>query len=598
MISTERFTIIDLIGEGGMGRVYKVFDSNLGKVCALKICKHPRSETERLTTIRESSIWFQFRHFGNVIEVYEILNFGHEGIGILMEYVERGSLRNHIIAGNLSMRDKVLTLYDVACALNNCRNILPGFCHLDIKPENCLRTNFGLTKLTDFGIASCNRVNLSHETFSMPISNPASSIYYRSKLGALCIGTPLYMSPEQISGADSVGEKSDIYALGLLALELFHGHHPLTETNITDIKFIFNAHLRGMLMENAKKVLPRIIDKKPDILVTCLAPDPAERPSLSDLISFLSSAFDGPSGYKNMSLPKLPAPVEEAVRTARSLWNIGQVTDAILFLNRSLEMDPFQAESWFLLAKWTWILNLQPLYAAEAFSIEEKRERIEKIEKYIFDVCTYALRAFVLDRKYANADTEDGLLAGILIPQSTYQVFNKTTEIDDNYNKWLQRSIEEQSCWIRNQEIRIGEVEGASRCLCIRCGEIKMYQIMRCPRCGFLPLEVEDMYLTNILHISHINKLNGEQKVPYWIRMQHLRQLGDDLSHNIDTIKSDPNFSRNLQLFAQEGGAKLLDLVHNGPSAQDMKNVRQFVRHIRRKKITNKIKSILGLNKS
>jgi len=75
MVSSDRFSMMELIGEGGMGQVFKVFDNRLGKTCALKICKHSRNEAELQEAIRESAIWFNFRQFGHVVEVYEILKW-------------------------------------------------------------------------------------------------------------------------------------------------------------------------------------------------------------------------------------------------------------------------------------------------------------------------------------------------------------------------------------------------------------------------------------------------------------------------------------------------------------------------------------------
>ena len=608
MVSSDRFSMMELIGEGGMGQVFKVFDNRLGKTCALKICKHSRNEAELQEAIQESAIWFKFRQFGHVVEVYEILKFNSGKIGILMEYIENGSLRNHLHAGNLTTRDKVLALYDVSCALKNCLERLPGFCHLDIKPDNCLRTRYGLTKLTDFGLASSNRVDLSRETTSMTNQSFLNSIYFRTKLGAICVGTPLYMSPEQILGLDTVSEKSDVYALGVLALEILSGKHPLA--GLPDINSIFAAHLSGALRQYAQEVLPRVFVAHSTPLIKCLAVDPAKRPSVAEINSFLSANLnDQPGNYTRPDLPKLPDPVDETSRAARSLWNIGQAKEAMEYLRRNLEMDPFQADSWFLLAEWNWEHQIQPMMSDKKSSSEEGRKRCNAI---LEETCIYGLRALVLDRKYLDTNTKEGLLVGMLIPQQTYQLsqwdegFNKLTEnqlvkritqlMEEGYNKWVTNLVNKQSTWLKEQERRIAETEGKSRCLCVRCGEVKMYMTLRCPRCGFLPLELEDLYLTYLTNVVLISGFEGNQEVPYWIRMRHLRQMGNEIDKNIAAFKSEPEFPKGLEAFRRGDGAKLLDLVHHGPSAPEIKRIKKFVRHVGKQSIVDKVRSFFGLS--
>lgn len=604
MGSSDRFRMINLIGEGGMGQVYKVFDNYLAKTCALKQYKHSLSESEIKAAVRESAIWFNFRQFGQIVEVYEILRFESGKIGILMEYIEKGSLRNQLIAGNLSMKDKVLALYDVSCALMNCSERLPGFCHLDIKPENCLRTHYGLTKLTDFGLASANRVDLSKESTSLINQSFLNSIFFRSKFGAFCAGTPLYMSPEQIFGSNTVGEKSDVYALGVLALELLFGKHPLA--GLPDINSIFAAHLSGALGQFAQEVLPRFFVADSTPLIKCLAVDPTNRPSVAEINSFLSANLDDrPSSYMRRNLIKLPDPVDETSRTARSLWNIGQAENAMEYLRRNLEMDPFQADSWFLLAEWNWESKVQPML---------EKPFNDEFYSLLQETCIYGLRALVLDPKYSDTKTEEGQLVGMIIPQMTFQLsrrdesFNKLTKnklakkisqmMAEGYNKWANNLIDEQSIWLKEQERRIADIEGRSRCLCLRCGDVKMYIIMRCPRCGFLPLEIEDLYLTyltNVFLISGIRGHDGNKEVPYWIRMSYLRQMGSEIEKNIASFKREPGFPGGLEAFRKGDGAKLLDLMQNGPSAQEIKRIKKVVSHVRKPSIADKVKNFFGL---
>ena len=151
-IKDGRFEFLSTLGEGGMGKVYKVYDAESEKTCALKISKYFDEETHFEKTVSEATLWFKFRKFAQVVEVFEIIRFDKNIIGILMEYLEGGNLRA-LSNVKTSHNDKLLALFDSSSAIINCRSIVPGFAHLDLKPENCLRTNNGLTKLSDFGLS-------------------------------------------------------------------------------------------------------------------------------------------------------------------------------------------------------------------------------------------------------------------------------------------------------------------------------------------------------------------------------------------------------------------------------------------------------------
>jgi serine/threonine protein kinase len=243
MSINTRFEIDSLIGEGGMGEVYRVYDNDLKKICALKLSKYPDDENEFDQTINEATLWFKFRKFAHVVEVYEIIRLEDSRIGILMEYMDGGNLRT-LISNEVPLNDKLLALFDISSAIINCSSLMPGFSHLDLKPENCLRTEFGLTKLTDFGL-SCYVKSGVQKIFQNDQSVDSSlSLPIKTSHGIRCAGTPLYMAPEQIVGLETDQKKSDIYSFGILATEVLSGVHPLQ--NIDSLDEIFNAHIQGI----------------------------------------------------------------------------------------------------------------------------------------------------------------------------------------------------------------------------------------------------------------------------------------------------------------------------------------------------------------
>ncbi len=599
MFSNERFTDFQYIGEGGMGTVYKVFDHHLGKTCALKLYKHSLTEAETKVSMRESALWFTFRDYGHVVEVYEILEFEPGKVGILMEYIDQGNLRSQLNAGTLSIKDKILALFDISCALMSCLKTVPGFCHLDIKPQNCLRTRYGLTKLTDFGLALAKPVDLLEKSTSWAKQGTHKSMFVRSHDGAFCAGTPLYMSPEQIIGCKNPDERSDVYALGVMALELLSGKHPLAD--LPDVHSVFNAHLKGSLGRLAREFFPSIFALNSGILINSLDVDPGKRPTIAEINSFLfANLSDIPLGYLNRNLLKLPDPVDETLRTARSLWTLGRSEEAIKHLHRNLVMDPFQADSWYLLAQWNWTSKLQPMLA----------ERLDgNLDLLLQETCIYAIRALILDKKYSDPQTQEGLLVGVIIPQMAFQLTQRKGNHDkfrgkrkdninwEEYTKWVNNLVNEQSIWLKGQERRIEEVEGKSRCLCIRCGEVKMYIIMRCPRCGFLPTDIKSLYityLTNLLLKSGMRNSEGVGHVPYQIRMNYLRQMGKNIDNCVDAFINRSEFKNELRAFSKGMGAKLLDMLYNGPNLEEMKRLEDFHRHIKKRRFSDKVRNFFG----
>ncbi len=215
-IVADRYQVLEKLGEGGMGQVYLAEHVRMGRRCALKVI-NPRlvSDTGAIARFdREASSASRIAH-PNVAAVYD---FGEASDGVVylaMEYVAGESLKAILARdGPLSPRRAVRIAEQIADGLTAAHEL--GIVHRDLKPDNIMigtnRDGTDCVKVVDFGIAKV----LHHESERLTSTG-------------LAVGTPLYMSPEQLA-ADPVDERSDVYSLGLLIFEMLTGTLPFPTT--------------------------------------------------------------------------------------------------------------------------------------------------------------------------------------------------------------------------------------------------------------------------------------------------------------------------------------------------------------------------------
>jgi eukaryotic-like serine/threonine-protein kinase len=209
-----RYQIIEELGKGGMGRVYKAIDKKLGEEVALKIIM-PEIAAERKTLERfgnELKLARKIAH-KNVGRMYELME--EKGIHfITMEYVPGQDLKGLIRqTGQLTVRKAASIARQICEGLTQAHKL--GVIHRDLKPSNIMIDREGNARIMDFGIAR--------------------SLHSKSITGAgLIIGTPEYMSPEQAEGKEA-DQRSDIYSLGIILYEMVTGKVPFEGETLLSI---------------------------------------------------------------------------------------------------------------------------------------------------------------------------------------------------------------------------------------------------------------------------------------------------------------------------------------------------------------------------
>jgi tRNA A-37 threonylcarbamoyl transferase component Bud32 len=302
----SHYRIIEPVGSGGMGVVYKAEDVRLARAVALKFLPEGRVH-DRLTTdrfLREARTASALNH-PNICTIYEVDE--HEGRPfIAMELLEGQTLASTI--GNRPLDiDLLLHLaVQIADALDaaHARNIL----HRDIKPANIFVTTRGQAKILDFGLAKPTGP-ASSDAFGAATMTRADTAFLSTAQG-VALGTIAYMSPEQARGED-LDLRSDLFSFGLVLYEMATGRQPFQgSTSAVVFDAILNREPQAPIELNAnvpvalERVIARAIEKNRDVrfasavdIRNALAEVKQERESRSGFVKAASGATaSAPSG--------------------------------------------------------------------------------------------------------------------------------------------------------------------------------------------------------------------------------------------------------------------------------------------------------------
>jgi serine/threonine protein kinase/tetratricopeptide (TPR) repeat protein len=253
-----QYRLLEEIGAGGMGIVYKAEDTKLGRLVALKFLPEPlAADVSALERFQHEARAASALNHPNICTIYDIEEYqGHTFIA--MEYLDGRSLKDHILGRTLG-RDEISRLgIQIAEALSAAHS--KGVVHRDVKPGNIVVTASGPVKVLDFGLAKL--------IGSQGGSAPTKSLTETHSV----TGTLPYMSPEQLRGRE-VDARTDIYAAGVVLYEMSTGRLPFTaEISPQLIDDILNSP-----PPLPRQVNPKISPKLEEIILKCLEKDPEDR---------------------------------------------------------------------------------------------------------------------------------------------------------------------------------------------------------------------------------------------------------------------------------------------------------------------------------
>src|SRR5271165_3557246 len=249
-----RFRIEELLGEGGMGKVYKAHDKELGRTVALKILQPELTKDPSVIMRFKQELLLASRiSHRNILRIHDLTDY--EGVKfITMAFIEGKDLNRLLkeirplpIDRSLNMARQMCEALDAAHA--------EGVVHRDFKPHNVLVGHNDQVYVSDFGLAT------SFETAKMGMT----------RTGAF-VGTPRYMSPEQVEGKQ-VDSRTDLYSFGLVFYEMVCGEVPFAGDSTWQVMYqrVKDAP------KNVKLVNPNVPDNVAAIIMHCLERDPLER---------------------------------------------------------------------------------------------------------------------------------------------------------------------------------------------------------------------------------------------------------------------------------------------------------------------------------
>src|SRR6185369_269044 len=219
------FEIINLLGAGGMGEVYRARDTRLNRDVAVKVLPEAfASDPERLARFqREAQVLATLSH-PNIGVIHGIHETGGARF-LVLELVEGEDLSSRLKRGPIPLDDAVALLKQIAAALEAAHE--KGILHRDLKPANIQITPDGVVKVLDFGLA----MMMQTETEPRDISN-SPTLSVGQTAGGVILGTAAYMSPEQARGR-TVDERTDVWAFGCVAYEMLTGEQTFAGETVT-----------------------------------------------------------------------------------------------------------------------------------------------------------------------------------------------------------------------------------------------------------------------------------------------------------------------------------------------------------------------------
>ncbi|MGD9346314.1 MAG: protein kinase [Candidatus Aminicenantes bacterium] len=283
----DRYDVLEELGRGGMGKVYKVFDKRIREEIALKLLRSDIADDPKVVERFSNELKFARKIVHkNVARMYDI----GESEGILyitMEFVPGEDLKSFIKRAGLLSIGKIMAIIEQVCDGLVEAHML-GLVHRDLKPQNIMIDKAGNAHIMDFGIAR----SLSAEGITD---------------AGVIIGTPDYMSPEQVEG-EEVDQRSDLYSLGVILYEMVTGRVPFR----ADSAFAVGMKHKSETPQAPRSVNPQIPEDLDRLIIKCMEKDRRRRyQAAEEILSDLKVIKEGITTTLEMSkeVKTIPAPI-------------------------------------------------------------------------------------------------------------------------------------------------------------------------------------------------------------------------------------------------------------------------------------------------
>ena len=286
--SLKHYRIVEKIGEGGMGVVYRALDTHLDRTVAIKVLRPEAvGDAERKWRfVREAKAASALNH-PHIVTIHDIDS--DRGLDFMvMEYVEGTSLERLIPKGGLPVPEALDFGQQIASALGAAHTA--GIVHRDVKPANVMVAPGGRVRVLDFGLAKLIEREVSAGEVTSDSTATAGSAYLRTRQGVI-LGTIAYMSPEQAQG-NPVDARSDVFSLGSVIYEMLAGRRP----------FAGNSHLLTLTailrdppppLKTVRSDVPAQLER---IVIRSLEKRPESRfPTANEMAKELAACRGGPA---------------------------------------------------------------------------------------------------------------------------------------------------------------------------------------------------------------------------------------------------------------------------------------------------------------
>jgi eukaryotic-like serine/threonine-protein kinase len=289
-----RYETVRLLGEGGMGRVYLAKQIDLGRQVVVKVMHdHITNDPNfRKRFERETLLMARFQH-PYVITLYDASLNDPEGPCIVMEYIRGVTLDTLLQRNNRLGAPRIARLLGQLCeALFAAHQ--EGIIHRDLKPANLMVVDadspYEKIKVMDFGLAKLVNASPTRQGLRSSVTN-----------SDFAVGTPGYISPEQVRGAD-VDHRSDLYSVGVILFELLTGRLPFTGAETMDVLLAHATLPPPSFAEVGASVwVPPAIES---VVQRCLAKDPNDRPSTARELAEMYDAALAVDAHAHESVPQ------------------------------------------------------------------------------------------------------------------------------------------------------------------------------------------------------------------------------------------------------------------------------------------------------